>query len=86
MASRLEGKVALITGGTSGIGKSLIHKFAKNNYSIFFTYFNNLSEAKSISKDLQKLNIRHDYVKMDLTRIGSINNAFDKFSKQFKKC
>ena len=78
-------KNIFITGGTSGIGKSLIHKFAKNNYNIFFTYFNNLSEAKSISKDLQKLNIRHNYVKMDLTRIGSINNAFEKFSKQFKK-
>ena len=78
-------KNIFITGGTSGIGKSLIHKFAKNNYNIFFTYFNNLSEAKSISKDLQKLNIRHNYVKMDLTRMRSINNAFRKFSKQFKK-
>ena len=78
-------KNIFITGGTSGIGKSLIHKFAKNNYNIFFTYFNNLSEAKSISKDLQKLNIRHNYVKMDLTRMRSINNTFRKFSKQFKK-
>ena len=78
-------KNIFITGGTSGIGKSLIHKFAKNNYNIFFTYFNNLSEAKSISKDLQKLNIRHNYVKMDLTRMRSINNAFEKFSNQFKK-
>ena len=78
-------KNIFITGGTSGIGKSLIYKFAKNNYNIFFTYFNNLSEAKSISKDLQKFNIRHHYVKMDLARISSINDAFEKFSKQFKK-
>ena len=78
-------KNIFITGGTSEIGKSLIHKLAKNNYNIFFTYFNNLSEAKSISKDLQKLNIRHNYVKMDLTRMRSINNTFRKFSKQFKK-
>ena len=78
-------KNIFITGGTSGIGKSLIYKFAKNNYNIFFTYFNNLSEAKSISKDLQKLNVRHNYVKMDLTRMWSINNAFKKFSQQFRK-
>ena len=44
-----------------------------------------MKEAKSISKDLQKLNIRHNYVKMDLTRMRSINNTFRKFSKQFKK-
>ena len=78
-------KNIFITGGSSGIGKSLIYKFARNNYNIFFTYFNNLDEAKSISKELQKLNIRHDYVKMDLSNIESINNAFKKFSKQFKK-
>ena len=78
-------KNIFITGGTSGIGKSLIYKFAKNNYNIFFTYFNNLSEAKSISKDLNKLNVHHYYVKMDLSRIKSINNAFKKFIKKFKK-
>ena len=77
-------KNIFITGGTSGIGKSLIYKLAKNNYNIFFTYFNNVKEAKSISKDLQKFNIRHHYVKMDLARISSINDAFKKFSKQFK--
>jgi len=78
-------KNIFITGGSSGIGKSLIHKFAKNNYNIFFTYFNNLSQAKLISKDLKKLNIHHNYVKMDLAKVDSINNAFKEFSKQFKK-
>ena len=78
-------KNIFITGGTSGIGKSLIYKFAKNNYNIFFTYFNNFAQAKSISKDLKKLNIHHNYTKMDLTKMDSINNAFNKFSKQFKK-
>ena len=78
-------KNIFITGGTGGIGKSLIHKFAKNNYNIFFTYFNNLSEAKSISKNLKKYNIHFNYVKMDLNSIHSINNAFKKFSKQFRK-
>ena len=68
-------KNIFITGGTSGIGKSLIHKFAKNNHNIFFTYFNNLNEAKSISKELKKLNVLHDYVKMDLNKIESINNC-----------
>ena len=78
-------KNIFITGGSSEIGKSLIYKLARNNYNIFFTYFNNLSEAKSISKDLKKLNIQHHYIKMDLAKIKSINNAFKKFSKQFKK-
>lgn len=30
-------KVAIITGGSSGIGKSLVEVFAKNDYGVFFT-------------------------------------------------
>ena len=78
-------KNVFITGGTSEIGKSLIHKLAKNKCNIFFTYFKNLREAQSISKSLKQYNIHHNYAKMDLTKIVSINNAFNKFSNDFKK-
>ena len=78
-------KNVFITGGTSGIGKSLIYKFAEHGFNIFFTYFNNLNEARYISKNLKKYNIRNNYVKMDLGRVDTIKNAFKKFSKQFKK-
>ena len=78
-------KNIFITGGTSGIGKSLIYKFAENKCNIFFTYYSNLNEAQSISKNLKKHNILHNYAKMDLSRPGTINNAFKKFSKQFKR-
>jgi len=78
-------KSIFITGGTSGVGKALINEFAKNNYNIFFTYFKNLKEAKLISKNLQSLNIEHDFVKMDLSKKSSINHAFKRFSDKFKK-
>ena len=50
-------KNVFITGDTSEIGKSLIHKLAKNKCNIFFTYFKNLREAQSISKSLKQYNI-----------------------------
>jgi len=78
-------KSIFITGGTSGIGKALINQFAKNNYNIFFTYFTNFKEAKLISKYLESLNVKHDFVKMDLGEISSINSAFSKFKASFKK-
>jgi NAD(P)-dependent dehydrogenase (short-subunit alcohol dehydrogenase family) len=53
-------KNVFITGGTSGVGKSLIYKFAKHGFNIFFTYFNNLNEARTISKNLKKYNIRNN--------------------------
>ena len=78
-------KNIFITGGTSGIGKSLIYKFAENKCNIFFTYYSNSNEAQSISKNLKKHNILHNYAKMDLSRPETINNAFKKFSKQFRR-
>ena len=78
-------KNVFITGDTSEIGKSLIHKLAKNKCNIFFTYFKNLRESQSISKSLKQYNIHHNYAKMDLTKIVSINNACNKFSNDFKK-
>ena len=78
-------KTVFITGGTSGIGKSLIYKYSENKYDIFFTYFKNSNEAKTISRNLNKKNIRHYYYKMDLSNKNSVYKTFKKFSQNFKK-
>ena len=78
-------KNIFITGGTSGIGESLILEFAKKNYNIFFTYFKKYKKAKSILKELEKYNGHYSCAKMDLTKISSIVNAFEIFNKKFKK-
>ena len=77
-------KNIFISGGTSGIGKALVFKFAEKKYNIFFTYYSNIKVAKKISKELKILNINHKYIKMDLNNISSIRNAFKKYYKKFK--
>ena len=77
-------KNIFISGGTSGLGKALVFKFAEKKYNIFFTYYNNIKAAKKISKELKILNINHKYIKMDLNKINSIRNAFKKYYKKFK--
>jgi 3-oxoacyl-[acyl-carrier protein] reductase len=78
-------KNIFITGGTSGIGKSLILEFAKKKYNIFFTYYKNSKKARSILKELEKFNGHYSCVRMDLNRIISITNAFKIFYKKYKK-
>jgi NAD(P)-dependent dehydrogenase (short-subunit alcohol dehydrogenase family) len=38
---RLEGQVAIVTGGSRGIGKSIALRFAREGASVVFTYASN---------------------------------------------
>ena len=50
----LEGKIALITGGSRGIGESLVRQFAAHGASVAFTYVsqNSAARAEKIAADL----------------------------------
>lgn len=54
----LEGKNAIVTGGSRGIGKSIVEVFAKNGANVAFTYNSSTEEAKQIEKDLSELGVK----------------------------
>ena len=45
-------KLVLVTGGTRGIGRSIVEKLAKEEYKVAFTYCTNSELANSFSKNL----------------------------------
>lgn len=49
----LEGKKALITGGSRGIGKAIVEVFVKEGAEVAFTYLSSEESAKKIVDDLQ---------------------------------
>ena len=48
----LEGKTAIITGASRGIGKSIAEKFAENGCNIAFSYASYVEKAQELEKEL----------------------------------
>ncbi len=47
----LEGKVAIVTGGSRGIGKAIVDAFAAQGASVAFTYLSSREKAEAIAAD-----------------------------------
>ena len=61
----LEGKTAIITGGSRGIGKAIVEIFVKQGANVAFTYSSSSDAAKAIENKLSTKNIKVKSYKSD---------------------
>jgi 3-oxoacyl-[acyl-carrier protein] reductase len=61
----LKDKVSIITGGSRGIGKSIVSRFAEQGSHVVFTYRSSEEQANIIVKECEKYNVQIDAVKSD---------------------
>ena len=78
----LKNKIAVVTGGSSGIGKALCIALAKEGCKIVFTY--NINEDGS-NETLSKLGENGFKFKVDLQKDEEIKNLFDFVKGKFGK-
>ena len=57
-SGKLKGKVAIITGGDSGIGRAVAISFAKEGANIVICYLNEHSDAKETQRCVEKFGSR----------------------------
>ena len=81
----LEKKIALITGGSRGIGKSIVEKFASNGCSVAFTYNRSKSSAKLIESNLSKKELKIKGYKSDASKYKEAELLVNSVIKDFGK-
>ncbi|HAG50673.1 MAG TPA: beta-ketoacyl-ACP reductase, partial [Deltaproteobacteria bacterium] len=79
----LSNKVAIVTGGTRGIGRSIVIALAKEGADCAFTYLKNQELANSLVKEVANIGRRALPIQMDVRDFESSKNLIEKVKETF---
>ncbi|MFP6680224.1 MAG: SDR family oxidoreductase [Dehalococcoidia bacterium] len=79
----LSGKVALVTGGSRGIGRAIALELASRGADIAFNYFRNHSAARGTEEAISALGVRCLRVRAHLGDDAAIQSLFEKIGTNF---
>ncbi|MEX0995493.1 MAG: 3-oxoacyl-[acyl-carrier-protein] reductase [Flavobacteriaceae bacterium] len=79
----LEGKTAIITGGSRGIGKGIAEVFAKNGANVAFTYSSSEDAALALENELKKEGVKAKAYKSDAANYQQSQELAEEVVKEF---
>lgn len=82
---KLEGKVALITGSSRGIGKATALLFAQRGAYIVINYISSKKLAVDLEKEIEAMGSKAISIKCDVSREEEVKNMVDEAIKVFGK-
>lgn len=82
---KLQGKVAIITGGDSGIGKATAMLFAKEGCDVAIPYLSETVDAKDTQKEVEKFGQKCILIKGDLGKEKHCKKVIEKTVAEFGK-
>jgi len=79
----LKGKVAIISGGTRGIGKGIALKFAQEGAHVIFTYVSSEETANAVEKEIQAFGVKGKGYKSNAAKMEDAVELIDKVVEEF---
>ncbi len=85
MATLLKDKVAIVTGGTRGIGKAIVFELINNGAKVVFTYLKNDEAAGIVLDEIKKLNGEAVAIKADARNFNEAKRAVEDTVNKFER-
>ncbi|RRQ45998.1 SDR family oxidoreductase [Chryseobacterium sp. SC28] len=82
---KLKNKVAIITGGDSGIGKAVALLFAKEGANVVIAYLSATEDAKETKNKVESYNVKCKIIKADLSKENQCKKVIDQTIASFGK-
>ena len=80
---KLNGKVAVVTGASRGIGKAIAETFAREGADVVVNYVKSENEAKEVVKEIRAMGRRAVAVKADVSTRAEAQRMFNKTLAEF---
>ena len=80
---KLENKIALITGGTHGIGEAIARRFVAEGAAVALAYHADATKAQSLAAELEAAGGRAQAFKADCAKLAEIAQLVDQVSAAF---
>ena len=81
--SRLAGKVALITGGGTGVGRATAKLFAAEGANVVVNYSRSKSDAEETVESVRKLDVQSVAIQADVSDEQQVASMFEEIRKDF---
>jgi enoyl-[acyl-carrier protein] reductase III len=79
----LKGKVALVTGGSRGIGRAISLKLAEQGADVIVNYFRKRETAENTLQDILKLGVKSYIIKANIADPEKIDRMFVEIGEKF---
>ncbi len=77
-------RYVFVTGGSRGIGRAIVLRFARSGYTVFFTYKSRRGEAEKTVELAERVGGKASYIMMDVADPASVRKAYEHLSSRIE--